>query len=369
MTNEVKMKKYKHQKYFSVDGHRYVVRADTLEQLYEKMAAKKQEIKEGGKLVSGTMTVSDWAYQCVETYKVNQKDVTREKYVRRMRHCILEHIGSMRLQDVKPIHCQKVMNLQVGKSKTQIREVYQTMNFIFNHAVSNHMIRSNPAESVQKPVGYTHARRALTSTERRFFEETVLTDRRFYLFALMLYCGCRPSEASACMGYDLQVKDGIPILHIRGTKTANADRYVPIPDKLWAAIKHTEKNEPIAMMTSGNPVTAGARKRVWSVLCREINLKMGCKTYRNALVPPYPLAPDLVPYNLRHEYCTNLARHKVDIRVAQRLMGHSDIKLTANIYTNLGDDDLVGVASSLPGVASGVAEKKGKAEKKRNAEF
>ena len=74
---------------------------------------------------------------------------------------------------------------------------------------------------------------------------------------------------------------------------------------------------------------------------------MGCKMYRNQLIPPYPVAPDLVPYCLRHSYCTNLARKGIDIRMAQKLMGHSDISLTANIYTNLDESDILDVAKIL----------------------
>ena len=55
----------------------------------------------------------------------------------------------------------------------------------------------------------------------------------------------------------------------------------------------------------------------------------------------YPFASDLVPYCLRHEYCTDLARKGVDIRIAQRLMGHATITMTANIYTNLTVDDTI----------------------------
>ena len=71
-----------------------------------------------------------------------------------------------------------------------------------------------------------------------------------------------------------------------------------------------------------------------------MNIELGCKTYRNALVPPYPLANDICSYNLRHTYCTNLQRRGVDIRTAQKLMGHSDIRMTANIYSHTSIDDL-----------------------------
>ena len=72
-----------------------------------------------------------------------------------------------------------------------------------------------------------------------------------------------------------------------------------------------------------------------------MNISMGCRMYRNALIPPFPLAEDFVPYDLRHTYCTDLQKAGVDIRVAQKLMGHSSIEVTANIYTHVDTDDII----------------------------
>ena len=94
--------------------------------------------------------------------------------------------------------------------------------------------------------------------------------------------------------------------------------------------------------------------RLWKGFKYHLNIQMGCKTYRNQLVPPYPLSPDLVPYCFRHEFCTNLAREGIDIRIAQRLMGHSDIALTANIYTNFDQSDLIKAAEKIGTVVPGV---------------
>lgn len=49
---------------------------------------------------------------------------------------------------------------------------------------------------------------------------------------------------------------------------------------------------------------------------------------------------DLTAYNLRHEYCTELARRGVDIRITQKLMGHSSPEMTLKVYTNLSSDDI-----------------------------
>ena len=85
---------------------------------------------------------------------------------------------------------------------------------------------------------------------------------------------------------------------------------------------------------------------------REMNIAMGCALYRNRLMPPYPLAEDLVPYCFRHTFCTNLQKKGVDIRTAQYLMGHSDIRMTANIYTHADEETILSAANLLCGIGA-----------------
>lgn len=239
-------KKYKFEKYFRIDGVRYVVRADTEFQLIQKYANKVRDIEEGKITLAGTTLVSDWTMQAIEAYKTRQSDLTRQKYITRVKSCVLDHIGSMQLKSVKPLHCQNVLNMQIGKSKRQIDEVYQALNFIFSKAVENHLIADNPAKYIVKPQGTKLHRRAITEKEDRYIREIAKTDRRYYFFLLMLDCGCRPSESAEVKGMDIILKDGIPLLHIRGTKSKNADRVVPIPPSLYDLIKDTPPFEYVA---------------------------------------------------------------------------------------------------------------------------
>lgn len=341
------MKKYKYSTQITIDGKAFKVRADTLAELSEKIEAKKREARELLDRSGGNMRLKDWAEECVETYKVGQKPNTRKAFMYLLRHCILEQIGEMRLKDIRPIHCQKVLNAQAGNSKRQINEVYNQLQFLFRHATDNGLILRNPAVNLERPIGTKTSRRALTPYERRVLVKVIPTDPRFTFFALMLYAGCRPSEAEHVTGRDVEMVDGFRMLHIRGTKTAQSDRLVPIVPELWELIKNIPKDRLLATSAHGAPMTPSNRRHAWKALRRAMNLAMGCRVYRNQLVPPYPLAEDLVPYCLRHEYCTDLARRGVDIRIAQRLMGHADIKMTANIYTNLDRSDIVQAARML----------------------
>ena len=48
--------------------------------------------------------------------------------------------------------------------------------------------------------------------------------------------------------------------------------------------------------------------------------------------------PNITPHILRHTFATRLAEAGIDIKVAQALLGHSDIKTTIKIYNHADSD-------------------------------
>ena len=65
------------------------------------------------------------------------------------------------------------------------------------------------------------------------------------------------------------------------------------------------------------------------------------------------VAPDFVPYCLRHTYCTDLQAKGVPLKTASYLMGRSDISVTANIYAHI-IDETINEAAQLIGVTLSV---------------
>jgi integrase len=340
------MKKYKHTATFTFEGRRYAVRADTKKELYEKMALKKRDLEEGRVVLSGNMNVATWTKKCLDAYKPNVSADYRSQMEQRINKHILAEIGSVPLRAVKPLQCQAILNKQVGMSKSHIDKLYHELFFIFDKAVSNQLILKNPAGDLIKPEGYYSPRRSLSASEENHWLRICDDDPRFILFQLMYYCGCRSSEACHVMRTDFTTSPGYPRLHIRGTKTKNSDRYVPVPDQLWTKIRGMDGL--IAPNNAGKVHDDSSYKRLVKSLKRALNISMGCKVYRNALIPPYPLSDDFVPYLFRHTYCTNLQKAGVDIRTARDLMGHADISTTANIYTHQ-DDTTMETAAKLLG--------------------
>lgn len=341
--------KYEFRKSFSFDGKRYEVYGHTQEEVLMKMFEKKKALEEGKVTVSSNMLVSAWAEIAIDSYKRNLNEEGRKDMLLRVNKHILAKIGSMTVKSVKPIQCQAIMNALEGYSWSTVQKVYQDLQFIFRTALQNHIILENPAKDVVRPAAIKGQRQAITEHERAIFHEVVDKVDKYRVFELMLYCGCRPGEAIKCQGSDLSIKDGVALLHIRGTKTKNSDRVVPMPEEFYLKVKNVGPFEPLAPNSSGRFHSESSYNRCASDLKRQMNIAMGCRTYRNALVAPFPLRESFVPYELRHTYCSDLARRGIDIRVAQKLMGHSSISITADIYTHVQDEQILDDAAKILG--------------------
>lgn len=287
-----------------------------------------------------SMLFKAWAEVALDTYKPN----VGTPYMNQMRNRLKVHInpviGQMPLKRITLIECQQILNRASHLSKSTITKLSQELHFYFEKAIDSGLLQKNPAEKLTRPKGYTNKRRSLTAEERAAFLKVAKKDKRFILFELMLYCGCRPAEAAEVKYEDVSKIDGVPFLHIRGTKTANSDRLVPIPKELQGKLCKKRLRGFCAVTERGTHHNETSYKRLKDRLKREMNIALGAKLYRNQIVIP-ALADDFVPYLLRHTYCTDLKKKGVDIRIAKEFMGHADIKTTANIYDHADGDTLM----------------------------
>lgn len=341
------MKKKLVTKTFSFEGKRYYIRGSTEREATRKMIKKQMELEQGLVAYDSHMLVKDWVKEALQTYKADLSDRAYYDTVKRIEKHILPELGNLQIGKVKPIHCQRLINSKTGYSKEYIEKISQNLKFIFTKAKENGMIRENPAEYIVKPKGQKNPRRSITDNERKHLLKVCENDR-FLPFLFMLYCGCRPAEALGIEYRDIEEKSGLLFLHIRGTKTDNSDRKVPVPADLARRIpKSMDPFAPLFVNAHGNRYTQSSYRALTKALYRELNISMGCRIYRNQLVAPFPLADDFVPYDLRHTYCTDLQKAGIDVRAAQKLMGHADISTTANIYTHQDESTLINAARTL----------------------
>lgn len=274
----------------------------------------------------------------VSVYRPERSPQVRKNYGYNMEKHILKYLGDREINKLSLTELQLVVNQMKGMSATSIRSVVSDLKLVLRHAYMDEYISRDLSMYLTSPKKLeSRGRRALTPVERNCVIEVAQTKRKYYAYLIMLLCGARPSEAFNIEREDFDFAKGT--IHIRGTKTRLSDRVIPCPILLL----NIARNSPSGLLTvseTGLRISKECQVRAWHSFFSDCHQHLGGKMYRNAPCEPYPFGKDITAYNLRHEYCTNLARNGVDIRITQRLMGHASPEMTLRVYTNLSNEDL-----------------------------
>jgi integrase len=285
------------------------------------------------------MTVEAWAAHYVGTYKAPSVSAGSLPGIDgRVRNYVLPAMGAMRMKVVKKSHCQQALNAAAGMSRSQADKLRHLLYGIFDAAYEDGLTLDNPARRLTLPKCTAGTHRALSAREREALLAVCASHRHGLWALLMLRCGLRPGETARVMGSHIDLK--ARTLYVDGTKSAAARRSVPLPAQLLPLLADAARRPFGLVFTNGRggPVNETNRRRMWSALTRDMNIWMGCRVFRNALVPPLPLAADVTPYSLRHTYATDLQTAGVPVNVAKVLLGHEDVSTTGNIYTHTSEE-------------------------------
>ena len=254
---------------------------------------------------------------------------------------IIEHLGSIKLCNLTEDDCQRFINEYAGWSKTFASKVRMVLRRILTKAEKQELIKTNVAKDIVLPTVYENKHRPITDDERRMILETIPKHYAGTMVLTMLCCGLRPIEIRRMKWDWIDFENAI--LTVGKSKTeAGTGRKIPIPPVLLDALKeHKAKelnNEYVFVKYEKHTrMDDNAFYQSWKNFLKEMDLANGAHLYRNQ-VKNSIIAPDFEPYLLRHTFCTDCQAAGVPINVAKEWMGHSDISVTAKIYTHMVDE-------------------------------
>lgn len=332
---------------FRFEGRRYSVSGKTKKEAYEKKALKLQALQDGSYVLESSMKVSDWIDVAFSTRHV--KEITLQRDRQKCNKWIGQKIGHMPLKSVRTLHLQNIMDETSGLSESFITDIFRLIRWLFTLAYENKMINNNPSKLVNKPKGTINKRRSITQYERQHLLSVCDADEVLIYFLPMLFCGLRPSECQNLLESDIDRQNAI--LHVRGTKNASSDRYVPIPKYLLERLPNVADDDYVFKTVNGQRIDENGNRRLWDRLRRAMNLSMGAILYRNKVVPSgentsLPFDEKVTPYHLRHTYCCDCCKSGIDVVTCMHLMGHSSLQMVASVYSHL-DDEMIKSASEL----------------------
>lgn len=178
---------------------------------------------------------------------------------------------------------------------------------------------------------------------------------------LMLLCGLRRGEMIAldwsAVDMDKRVLtvcaaasfDGREMVTHDRTKTPAGMRKLPICEPLYEMLNATplaKRVGPVCRSATGKPLTHDSVRKNWQTYCRlmtmilngqEPELRQGRKSGGDA-DGEYERVFDCRQHDLRHTFATMLFEAGISAKDAQYYLGHSDLRMTTELYTHLTEE-------------------------------
>ena len=357
MSKDVHKKRYRST--FYLNGKRYEATGKNQREADQKAAIKRDKLERGEVGISGDMSVARWAEEWLETYKRPfVGEAQYRNYCTFINGVIAPAIGAKKLKDIRDIELQKIINSRIGYSKSNLNKLRHALGAIFKQAHISRLISHNPAEYLTIPKAEDKSRRAITPDERKQILGLAKTHYAGLWIKTLLFTGMRPNETRALdwkhINFDKRIirveqamKAGTK--EIGPPKSSSGVRDIPISNAIYDDLLSAKGQpfEPVfTQPTTGKRHTKNSMDCLWRNFKRELDISIGAVVYRNQIVES-KLAPDIATYCLRHSFCTDLQDAGVPINMARYLMGHSDISITAKIYTHTTDKAIQDAANKI----------------------
>ena len=308
------------------------------------------EERHGDVFASSDMTVRAWAEYWLENIiHMNRKYNTWKSYKGRYDHRIDPVIGRMLLQEVKPLHCQEVLNRAQRKGDTSgsVGKIKSILYMIFESAMDNGFISTNP---VTKNVKYEKVdpeeKRALTRDEERRFDLASADCSHHDEFMFVLETGIRCGELSGLKWSDISWEDrsirisetmffnnDTKVFETNSPKTRASKRRIPLTDKAYdiLADRRSRRKDRIESIRYHNYVFLNDNglptdNRTYDKCLKLITHKMGIDGF--------------TMHCLRHTFATKCVEAGMNPKVLQRILGHKSIATTMNLYVHTFDEEV-----------------------------
>lgn len=339
-----------------VDGNGKPIRkfftATTLKEVDALVAEFKRQQEQGMDVANMDMTFSEMGHLWLTQYKCGLSGGSYRRYESVLEKHLNPSIGSMKLRELKPLHLKMVINglAEKGYSSKTMTEIKQTAAQVLEAAVENDLIHRNVFAKVTVPKTEVEEREPIDEATRKLIVDTCEGHRMGIPALVMLYTGIRKGELLALKWEDVDLEaerltvNKAAAFHnnsvsIKTPKTKAGIRTVPIPKKIIPLLqkaKDRAESEYVCPSVKGELMTHTAYNVAWNSYLHYLNLKAGGRDASRSR-PKVQALKEFSAHQLRHTMASTLYDAGVDVKSAQKFLGHSDIQVTLKIYTHLSE--------------------------------
>ena len=299
---------------------------------------------------ASNMIVDAWFNYWISIKEKTVRPNTVRNYRERYSKNIKRIIGDMLLADIKPIHCQMIFN-EMSENGYKTTTMYQARITLYNmleFAKENDIIIHNPCKrSVKSDMGKpSEKKQALEITEQQKFIEYSKNNSYDNQYRFVLQTGLRTGELVGLKWEDidfdkrllrisrsLEYRYSTQVWSMGEPKSASGYRTIPLNDEALRILKDQKiKNSKIKVIPM--------EWKDFVFLCRN-GTPIKNSTYDTGLYKICEKAGirKFAMHLLRHTFATRCAEGGMKPNVLQKILGHSNIGITMNLYVTTTDDE------------------------------
>jgi integrase len=330
-------------------GGRAASHADATEKLRKLQA----DLLGGRVSAPARSTLGKYLSEWVEnTIKPHRADATYRQYKWLIETHVTPHIGKKRIEDVRRPDVQRLITLKSSQtvqpraknasttiekklSRSTLRLIRAVLHSAYNDAIRDGLASINPASHVELPREVKSTPDHFSGEEARKFLSAATRSDMSEFWHFLIFSGTRLAEASGVRWQDVDLTTGAiriqgqllrlekKLQYIPGTKT-NQIRVIQLPGSVVELLKATKAKQMIEGTTDSegivflNPYGRRLDPKYVRDRLRELCMEAGIKV--------------ISPHKTRHTAATLAHAATGDIHAVQKLLGHSQVSLTSDLY-------------------------------------
>lgn len=362
-------------RYTDVTGKRKTVYASDLPKLRIKEKQIQKDLEDN--ILTSTdiknLTLNTLYEQYINTKPLSKSTMTN--YNNTWNNRVKDDIGNSKVVQLRSSHIKAFyMKLsRAGYSHSTIKLIHALIFPALEMAVDDDIIRKNPAKNALSSDYGTEMKQKniLTLKQQESLFEFLKSSNVYNIYipmiTILIELGLRCGELIGLTWNDIDMNNKIVSInhqliyknygdgckfHISAPKTNAGNRDIPMTERVIKAFKEQKKlnfllgrscveiiegNEDFIFISKTNRpyMPSGINNVLYNIIdnFNKEEVKKAKKEHRKA-----ELLPKFSVHSLRHTACTNKARQKMDIKVIQYLMGHSNSSITLDVYNHLNNE-------------------------------
>ena len=343
---------------------RRTVSAKTRNEAVQKFKELQRTFDDGLPVPDGTTNVAQLLTRWHQDILIHQvAPSAAANYEGIARTHIIPTVGKRKLSELTTADVDRLISKKLAEdlSVSTVRRIRSVLAQALDQALRWGWVNRNVAQLARAPKSERREGRTLTVDEARHFLHHVKGHRLEALFALMLTTGLRRGEALGLQWTDLDTKKGTLTVRrqlqregeglvVRDTKTHGSRRVVNVPQPVLTLLKNLRVREKAAKLVLG-PAWTDTGFIFTNAIGGPLDPRNLLRDFKKICVGAG--LGDWHIHELRHSAASLMLAQGVKLQVVSDVLGHSSIRMTADVYGHLLDPDRESAAAAITEVLWG----------------